>query len=59
MANFEIFSMNWSQYFGPSTTGKQIEFLDVGCGYGGLLVKLATMYPEILMCGLELRVKVS
>ncbi|XP_053625226.1 tRNA (guanine-N(7)-)-methyltransferase isoform X2 [Plodia interpunctella] len=38
---------------------KQVEFLDVGCGYGGLLVTLSTMFPENLMLGLEIRVKVS
>ncbi|XP_050345640.1 tRNA (guanine-N(7)-)-methyltransferase [Nymphalis io] len=38
---------------------KQVEFLDVGCGYGGLLVTLSPMFPENLMLGLEIRVKVS
>lgn len=36
-----------------------VEFVDVGCGYGGLLIKLSPMYPEALMLGLEIRVKVS
>ncbi|KAF6207269.1 hypothetical protein GE061_018510 [Apolygus lucorum] len=36
-----------------------IEFADVGCGYGGLLVTLSTMFPEKLMLGMEIRVKVS
>ncbi|XP_028161898.1 tRNA (guanine-N(7)-)-methyltransferase [Ostrinia nubilalis] len=38
---------------------KQVEFLDVGCGYGGLLVTLSAMFPENIMLGLEIRVKVS
>ncbi|KAJ0180593.1 hypothetical protein K1T71_003997 [Dendrolimus kikuchii] len=38
---------------------KQVEFLDVGCGYGGLLVTLSPMYPDSYMLGLEIRVKVS
>ncbi|CAG9585359.1 unnamed protein product [Danaus chrysippus] len=38
---------------------KNVEFLDVGCGYGGLLVTLSPMFPENLMLGLEIRVKVS
>jgi len=36
-----------------------VEFVDVGCGYGGLLIKLSPMFPETLMLGLEIRVKVS
>ncbi|KAL0893986.1 hypothetical protein ABMA27_014060 [Loxostege sticticalis] len=38
---------------------KKVEFLDVGCGYGGLLVTLSPMFPDNLMLGLEIRVKVS
>ncbi|CAH0748304.1 unnamed protein product [Diatraea saccharalis] len=38
---------------------RKVEFLDVGCGYGGLLVTLSPMFPEKLMLGLEIRVKVS
>ena len=34
-------------------------FADVGCGYGGLLVQLSPMFPDKLMLGLEIRVKVS
>lgn len=36
-----------------------MEFADIGCGYGGLLVTLANMFPEKLMLGMEIRVKVS
>eukprot|EP00118_Oscarella_pearsei_P008406 m.43078 g.43078 ORF g.43078 m.43078 type:complete len:253 (+) comp33409_c0_seq1:61-819(+) len=36
-----------------------IEFADVGCGYGGLLVELSSLFPDTLMVGLEIRVKVS
>lgn len=39
-------------------TEKQVEFLDVGCGYGGLLVKLSTMFPDSLAIGMEIRIKV-
>lgn len=38
---------------------KQVEFIDIGCGYGGLLIKLAELYPEKLTLGMEIRVKVS
>nr|CAD7401422.1 unnamed protein product [Timema cristinae] len=61
--------MDWSilypKYFpgtsskGPSLTDKHVEFADVGCGYGGLLVTLCPMFPETLILGMEIRVKVS
>ncbi|XP_076054977.1 tRNA (guanine-N(7)-)-methyltransferase isoform X2 [Oratosquilla oratoria] len=56
--------MDWSPYFPdyfPSKNGveKKVEFADIGCGYGGLLVELAPMFPDTLMLGLEIRVKVS
>nr|XP_056718572.1 tRNA (guanine-N(7)-)-methyltransferase [Euleptes europaea] len=37
----------------------QVEFADIGCGYGGLLVALSPLFPNTLMLGLEIRVKVS
>jgi tRNA (guanine-N7-)-methyltransferase len=37
----------------------RVELLDIGCGYGGLLVELSPMFPESLLLGLEIRVKVS
>ncbi|XP_029450791.1 tRNA (guanine-N(7)-)-methyltransferase isoform X2 [Rhinatrema bivittatum] len=37
----------------------QVEFADIGCGYGGLLVELSPLFPDTLMLGLEIRVKVS
>ncbi|EIE27311.1 guanine-7-methyltransferase, partial [Coccomyxa subellipsoidea C-169] len=36
-----------------------VRFADVGCGFGGLLVKLAPVYADTLMLGMELRDKVS
>lgn len=36
-----------------------VNFLDVGCGYGGLLVELSPMFPDKLILGMEIRVKVS
>lgn len=36
-----------------------VRFADVGCGFGGLLVRLSPLYPDTLMVGLELRDKVS
>ncbi|XP_072105962.1 tRNA (guanine-N(7)-)-methyltransferase [Mobula birostris] len=37
----------------------QVEFADIGCGYGGLLVELSPLFPNSLILGLEIRVKVS
>ncbi|GFX97395.1 hypothetical protein TNCV_1077661 [Trichonephila clavipes] len=57
--------MNWAplypKYFGEdaSKSNAKVEFADVGCGYGGLLVELSSLFPEALMLGLEIRVKVS
>ena len=36
-----------------------VEFLDIGCGYGGLLVALSPLFPENRILGLEIRLKVS
>lgn len=35
-----------------------IRHLDVGCGFGGLTVALARIYPTKLSCGMEIRAKV-
>lgn len=32
-------------------TGKKPEFADVGCGFGGLLITLAPLFPDTLMLG--------
>lgn len=31
--------------------GKKVEFADIGCGFGGLLISLAPLFPETLMLG--------
>ncbi|KAJ7999275.1 hypothetical protein DPEC_G00213740 [Dallia pectoralis] len=58
--------MDWSQlypeFFHDTKLAKgacQVEFADVGCGYGGLLVELSPLFPNQLILGLEIRVKVS
>ena len=38
---------------------QKVTFADVGCGYGGLLVSLSTMFPDNIALGMEIRVKVS
>ncbi|XP_039263228.2 tRNA (guanine-N(7)-)-methyltransferase-like [Styela clava] len=37
----------------------KVEVVDIGCGYGGLLIKLSPLLPNTLMLGMEIRVKVS
>ncbi|KHN18215.1 tRNA (guanine-N(7)-)-methyltransferase [Glycine soja] len=44
---------------GQADTFKKIQFADVGCGFGGLLISLSTLFPETLMIGMELRDKVT
>jgi tRNA (guanine-N7-)-methyltransferase len=39
-----------------STT--EVSIADIGCGFGGLSVKLAAMFPEKLILGLEIRPRV-
>ncbi|PFH32414.1 tRNA -methyltransferase family protein [Besnoitia besnoiti] len=41
------------------SVGRRVEFLDVGCGFGGLLVSLAPKFPETLIMGMEIREKVT
>lgn len=36
----------------------KVHFLDIGCGYGGLLVALSPLFPDKNMLGIEIRVKV-
>ncbi|GFZ46442.1 tRNA (guanine46-N7)-methyltransferase [Saitozyma sp. JCM 24511] len=62
-------SIHYPAYFPPSSasstdiesgsSGKQVEWADVGCGFGGLLMDLAPKFPDILMLGMEIRVAVS
>ncbi|KAL1490663.1 hypothetical protein ABEB36_013322 [Hypothenemus hampei] len=56
--------MNWFKYYPEKCKAKEetqvnVEFLDVGCGYGGLLITLSPMFPDKLILGMEIRVKVS
>uniref|UniRef100_A0A0A9GMA5 tRNA (guanine-N(7)-)-methyltransferase n=1 Tax=Arundo donax TaxID=35708 RepID=A0A0A9GMA5_ARUDO len=43
----------------PAAAPRRIRFADVGCGFGGLLVGLSTLFPDTLMIGMELRDKVT
>ncbi|KAI8463324.1 MAG: putative methyltransferase-domain-containing protein [Monoraphidium minutum] len=67
--------MDWSEHFPErvkkgaeaSTSGsggggggdQVVRFADIGCGFGGLLIKLSPLYPDTLMVGMELRDKVA
>lgn len=46
-------------HFSEADSSKKVEFADIGCGFGGLLIALATLFPETLMIGMELRDKVT
>ncbi|CAL1608508.1 unnamed protein product [Knipowitschia caucasica] len=57
--------MDWSRLYpnffkdSDSELSPKVEFADIGCGYGGLLVELSTLFPQQLALGMEIRVKVS
>lgn len=56
--------MDWSNLFpafvvpevkdsdGKSIMTKEVEVADIGCGFGGLIVAMSTVFPETLMLGL-------
>ncbi|RWS10278.1 tRNA (guanine-N(7)-)-methyltransferase-like isoform X1 [Dinothrombium tinctorium] len=50
--------MDWTLLYPNYNPENPVEFLDIGCGYGGLCVTLAENYPQTLTLGLEIRVKV-
>ncbi|KAJ5089509.1 tRNA (guanine-N(7)-)-methyltransferase [Penicillium argentinense] len=64
--------MDWSSHFpafidpdtSKTTLGgarkllKDVEVVDIGCGFGGLLVGLAPLLPDTLMIGMEIRISV-
>lgn len=58
-------SMDWAKlyphYYNEETKqmSKKVEIADIGCGYGGLLINLATAFPDMLSLGMEIRVQVT
>lgn len=50
--------MDWAKLFEESCRDNIVEFADIGCGYGGLLMRLSPLFPNINMIGMEIRVKV-
>ncbi|KAJ4845405.1 hypothetical protein Tsubulata_010591 [Turnera subulata] len=56
------YSLHYPHFFpssGEVNCTKKIQFADVGCGFGGMLISLSTLFPETLMIGMELRDKVT
>jgi len=55
----------WGDYYPTKCAGvsyadqPKVEMADVGCGYGGLLIGLSTLFPDKLMLGMEIRDKVT
>ncbi|KAI3389682.1 hypothetical protein SNEBB_008940 [Seison nebaliae] len=49
---------DWTKLFPSIKSSEKVQFLDVGCGYGGLLFHLGEEYPEKYSLGLEIRIKV-
>jgi len=57
-------AMDWSKHFPAHVSSdlascKVPEFADIGCGFGGLLMALAPLFPDTLMLGMEIRVQVT
>ncbi|GAB9463193.1 hypothetical protein Gpo141_00000662 [Globisporangium polare] len=49
---------DWSEHF-PNIESPKVDFLDVGCGFGGLTVALGALFPDKLTLALEIRPKVT
>ncbi|EMD33283.1 hypothetical protein CERSUDRAFT_126066 [Gelatoporia subvermispora B] len=51
---------DWSAHYPAFVgSGKTPEYADIGCGFGGLLVALAPLFPDKLVLGMEIRVQVT
>lgn len=48
---------NMKELYPSAGDDEKVTILDVGCGYGGFLVKLAQLFPEKYAMGLEIRTK--
>nr|CCA20590.1 tRNA (guanineN(7))methyltransferase putative [Albugo laibachii Nc14] len=48
--------MDWSNFY---QLPKKVEILDIGCGFGGLTVTLAKLFPNQITLALEIRPKVT
>eukprot|EP00485_Elphidium_margaritaceum_P009654 CAMPEP_0202709322 /NCGR_PEP_ID=MMETSP1385-20130828/21462_1 /ASSEMBLY_ACC=CAM_ASM_000861 /TAXON_ID=933848 /ORGANISM="Elphidium margaritaceum" /LENGTH=251 /DNA_ID=CAMNT_0049368567 /DNA_START=26 /DNA_END=781 /DNA_ORIENTATION=- len=57
-------SMDWSQHFSQHTKDHpnvplQVSFVDIGCGFGNLLLQLAKLWPNRCGVGMEIRQKAA
>jgi tRNA (guanine-N7-)-methyltransferase len=50
--------MDWSSFY-PEEKYQQPTVLDIGCGFGGLTLALATSIPDEVILGMEIRAKVT
>ncbi len=52
--------VDWDSHY-PSfaRSGKVPEFADVGCGFGGLLISLAPLFPDTLMLGPSFHISIG
>ncbi|KAK6198903.1 putative methyltransferase-domain-containing protein [Scheffersomyces amazonensis] len=51
--------MDWSKLYPETFDKSKVEIADIGCGYGGLLIKLSPEFPQSLILGMEIRVQVT
>lgn len=61
MHHFSPFHPNeneWNKLY-PEIGDRQVEFADIGCGYGGFLITVGELFPDKYALGMEIRVKVS
>lgn len=49
---------DWTKLY-PEISSSQVEFADIGCGYGGFLLTVGEVFPDKYALGMEIRVKVS
>ncbi|KAH8922613.1 hypothetical protein BT69DRAFT_222683 [Atractiella rhizophila] len=43
--------MDWSPHFPAASPDLKVEFADIGCGFGGLLIQLSPIWPNTLILG--------
>src|SRR5579862_1526047 len=53
--------MDWNPHFPEfiPSTNKKVTIADIGCGFGGLMVSLAPLFPDQLILGMEIRIQVT
>ncbi|KAF9448627.1 putative methyltransferase [Macrolepiota fuliginosa MF-IS2] len=49
--------IDWTAHYPEGQAAPQ--WVDIGCGFGGLLVELGPRFPDVRMVGLEIRVQVT